>query len=228
LIIFGALKILLGFFWLSTPATQKPPAGFSSFLHPKNMKNIYIIEHLEPKLWEWCILEYEHISETVGKDNLWFTNIKDKEEAKILEKFGRVFEKSVSQLNLNGICVLDPESDKLLEPADKDNFEYFVFGGILGDYPPRKRTKDELTIHLPNCETRHIGKEQMSTDNAVFTVKQILDGKKFGELKFEDNVTIEVNEFESIDLPYRYNLVDNKLFISDKLLKRLKSGEELS
>ena len=41
---------------------------------------IYIIEHLEPKLWEWCILEYEHISQTVGKDNLWFTNIRDKEE----------------------------------------------------------------------------------------------------------------------------------------------------
>lgn len=188
---------------------------------------IYIIEHLEPKLWEWCILEYEHISETIGKDNLWFTNIKNPKEAKILEKIGKVFEKSVSELNLNKICILDPESDKLLKPKDKDKFEYVVFGGILGDYPPRKRTKQELTIKFPNCETRNIGKEQMSTDNAVFTVKQILNGKNFNQLKFEDNVRIEINEFESIDLPYRYNLVDNKLFISKKLLKQLKEGKEI-
>jgi ribosome biogenesis SPOUT family RNA methylase Rps3 len=187
----------------------------------------YIIEHLEPKLWKWCILEYEHISETVGKDNLLFTNIKDKKEAKVLQKFGTVFEKSVSELNLNGLCVLDPESDKLLEPADKNKFEYFVFGGILGDYPPKKRTKEELTAMLENCETRNIGKEQMSTDNAVFTVKQILEGKKLSELIFEDNVRIEVNEFESIDLPYRYNLVNGKLFMSKKLLKELSEGKEL-
>ena len=189
---------------------------------------IYIIEHLEPKLWEWCILEYEHISETVGKENLWFTNIKNKNDQKILVKFGKVFEKRVFELNLNEICVLDPESNKLLEPMDKNNFKYFIFGGILGDYPPRKRTKEELTIHFPICETRHIGKEQLSTDNAVFTVKQILDGKKFSELKFKDSPNIEINEFESINLPYRYNLVNGKVFMSEKLLKELKEGKELN
>ena len=135
--------------------------------------------------------------------------------------------KSVSELNLKEICILDPESDKLLETSDKDRFQYFIFGGILGDYPPRKRTKDELTDKFPVCETRNIGKEQMSTDNAVFTVKQILDGKKFSELDFKDNVRIEINEFESLDLPYRYNLVKGKLFMSKKLFKKLTAGEEL-
>lgn len=188
---------------------------------------IYIIEHLEPKLWEWCILEYEHISEIVGKENLCFTNVKNLKEANILEKFGKVFSKSVSELKLNKICILDPESDKLLESADKNKFEYFVFGGILGDYPPRKRTKDELTIRVDNCETRNIGKEQMSTDNAVFTVNQILNGKKFDELKFQDNVNVEINEFESLNLPYRYNLVNGKPFMSKKLLKKLREGKEL-
>ena len=38
---------------------------------------IYVIEHLEPKLWEWCEIEYESISKIVGKENLWFTNIKN-------------------------------------------------------------------------------------------------------------------------------------------------------
>jgi len=41
-------------------------------------KTVYIIEHLEPKLFPWCMIEYKHISKTVGKSNLWFTNIKQK------------------------------------------------------------------------------------------------------------------------------------------------------
>ena len=33
----------------------------------------FIIEHLEDEVWEWCILEYRHMSEFVGKENLIFT-----------------------------------------------------------------------------------------------------------------------------------------------------------
>jgi len=181
----------------------------------QNKKLIYIIEHLEPELFEWCLIEYEHISETVGKENLWFTNIKSSDVKKLL-KFGKVFSESVRNMDLNSACVLDPESDNTLSPTD--NFEYYIFGGILGDYPPKKRTKKELTKFIVNVQTRNIGKEQMSTDNAVFTVKQIVEkGKKFNELEFIDNASIEINEFESVDLPYRYNLVDDKPFMSLKI-----------
>src|SRR3989344_3510320 len=38
----------------------------------------YIIEHLEEKVYPWCLLEYTHISTIVGKDNLIFTNIAKK------------------------------------------------------------------------------------------------------------------------------------------------------
>ena len=178
-------------------------------------KLIYIIEHLEPELFEWCLIEYEHISETVGKDNLWFTNIEDEKAKKKLEKFGKVFSESVRDMDLKNSCVLDPESNKTLETSD--NFEYYIFGGILGDYPPKKRTKEELTKFIVNAETRNIGKEQMSTDNAVYTVKQIVSGNKFSELKFIDNASIEINEFETVDLPYRYNLVNGGPFMSKKI-----------
>lgn len=177
-------------------------------------KPIYIIEHLEPELFEWCLIEYEHISETVGRDNLWFTNIKSQDMKKLV-KLGKVFSESVRGMKLNNACVLDPEATQTLEPSD--NFDYYIFGGILGDYPPRKRTREELTKFVSNAETRNIGKEQMSTDNAVFTVKQIASGKKFSELNFTDNASIEINEFESVDLPYRYNLVDDKPFMSKKI-----------
>jgi len=188
-------------------------------------KPIYIIEHLEPKLWEWCLIEYEHISEIVGKDNLWFTNlkpVKSKKDIKKLEKLGKVFNESVAELELDGACVLDPEASETLAPEETLNFNYLIFGGILGDYPPKKRTKKELTQFIKNPVVRNIGKEQMSTDNAVFTVKQIELGKKFSELEFKDNVSIQINEFESVDLPYRYNLVNGKPFMSSKIFFYLK------
>jgi len=184
-------------------------------------KPIYIIEHLEPKLWEWCLIEYEHISEIAGKDNLWFTNIKEKDRKK-LEKFGKVFSESIKQMRLKNACVLDPEAEKTL--SSEDRFRYYIFGGILGDFPPKKRTREELTRFLES-ETRNIGKEQMSTDNAVYTVREIVNGKNFEDLKFTDNASIEINEFESVDLPYRYNDVKGKPLMSEKIKEYLRKKE---
>jgi ribosome biogenesis SPOUT family RNA methylase Rps3 len=183
-------------------------------------KPIYIIEHLEPKLWDWCFIEYENISKLVGKDNLWFTNIKNKVDSEKLKNLGRVFSQSIREIKLKGACVLDPESSELLKPDD--NFNYYVFGGILGDYPPRKRTGPELTKFLGWAETRNIGKEQMSTDNAVFTVKKITEGVNFANLKFLDKVSVKLGKFEFVDLPYRYNLVNGKPFMSKKIIDYMK------
>lgn len=185
-------------------------------------KIIYIIEHLEPELFEWCFFEYKHISKIVGKNNLWFTNIQNEKDVKKLAAFGKVLKESVQTLKLDNACVLDPEADKTLEP--NENFDYLIFGGILGDYPPKKRTNSELGKFLPNAEKRNVGKEQMSTDNAVYTAKQIAEnGKKFEELKFLDNASIEINEFESVELPYRYNLADGKPLISKEVINYLKT-----
>ena len=43
----------------------------------------FVIEHLESELYEWCLIEYEHISKIVGKDNLTFTNIKSEDKKKL-------------------------------------------------------------------------------------------------------------------------------------------------
>ena len=182
---------------------------------------IYIIEHLEPKLWKWCRIEYKHISKIVGKDNIWITKLKwgNKE----LSNYGKVIKNSISELELNNACVLDPEAEKLLAPKEAKKFDYFVFGGILGDYPPKKRTEIELSPKLlPNAERRNLGKEQMSTDNAIYVTKQIVDGTSLEKIKFQDEMEIEKEEGISIQLPYRYALVDGKPLISEELLDYLK------
>jgi len=183
---------------------------------------IYIIEHLEPKLWPWCVMEYKHISNLVGKKNLWITNINKASEVAKLSKYAKVIGLSVSSLILKDSCILDPESTRLLSPKIARKYRYFIFGGILGDYPPKKRTKKELTSKFKHTKSFNIGKEQMSTDNAVYTVKQIIRGVPLNKLKFQDQAEIKINRIESIILPYRYNLIKGKPFISPEVIHYLK------
>ena len=179
---------------------------------------VFVIEHLEPRVWKWCTIEYAHISKTVGKKSLWFTNT----NSKVLKKYGRVLKKSVSKLGLKNACVLDPEAKKVLTPKEAKKFKFFIFGGILGDYPPRKRTKKELTTRLKGAAARNIGREQFSTDNAVFVVQQIVKGRKMRDIKFVDGAEIIISKGESIQLPYKYAVVKGKPFMSKALIKFLK------
>lgn len=189
------------------------------------MKQIYIIEHLEPEVFPWCVIEYKHISQTVGKENLWFTNLKDKKGAEALEHYGKCMQESVKNIELPNACILDPAVEETLEPHENSKFNYLVFGGILGDYPPKQRTKIELTPLLPKAVVRNIGKEQMSTDNAVLVVSEIMSGLKLADLKFQDGIEVEINEVESVQLPYRYCIIKGKPFISPELVQYLKEKE---
>ena len=184
----------------------------------------YIIEHLEPKLWKWCVIEYKHISQMVGKQNLWFTNVNHlKSGGTKLQKYGKVIKNSIVQVPLSNVCVLDPDAEKILTPADAKRFDYFIFGGILGNEPPQKRTAPELTFRFKYpIETRNIGTKQMSTDNAVAVVQQIVQGKKFDQLPFQDGIEIDLKDGESIMFPYRYLLKDGKPLVSEELMEYLK------
>ena len=189
----------------------------------------FIIEHLEADLYEWCLIEYEHISRIVGKKNLIFTNINNKKDVNKLKKFGVVFGKNAAQLSLKNICVLSQYAEKTLATGDKNKFWYFVFGGILGDNPAKKRTEDiakELKKAGIDFEERNLGAVQMPTDNAVYLTKKILGGKSIHDFRYIDEVEIEINGNESVSLPFRYVIDGNKLVISEKLVGHLRKRKE--
>lgn len=191
----------------------------------------YIIEHLDPELFDWSLLEYQHISEIVGKEHLIFTNIKNSQnssERKKLQMLGTVEEKSVKELvqkfAQNKICILDPNAEKTLTTADCKHFAYLVFGGILGDWPPQKRTQKTLSEPL-HCETRNLGKEQMSTDTAVYVAKHIASGKNFSDLEFIDELVIPVEEGEEIILPFRFVVENGKPVLAKGYVEFVKKQE---
>jgi len=180
----------------------------------------FIIEHLEPELFKWCLIEYKHISKIVGNKNLIITNLQ-KKDLKKLSKFAEVHTESAQKLNLKNICILDPDAPKTLSPKDK--FDYLIFGGILGDYPPRKRTKQELTI---KGERRNLQKNQFPTDNAVCVAKMITEGNPISKIPFADNIDLKMGPNESVEFPFRYVLIKKKPLISKELVKLLKSGKQ--
>jgi len=108
-----------------------------------------------------------------------------------------------SDTNIEKVCLLDPKAEQELSPDDGDGrFEYFLFGGILGDDPPRDRTSELRVLGFP---TRHLGSVQMTTDTALGVTKIVVnDGVPLDKIPYVDFPTIRFNSKESVEMPFRY------------------------
>jgi ribosome biogenesis SPOUT family RNA methylase Rps3 len=182
----------------------------------------FVIEHLEPELSEWCIAEYSHISQLVGKGNVIFTNVQ-RSDIKKLSQHGEATSKKAAELQLEKSCILDPKAQETLSTKDAKKFDSFIFGGILGNNPAEGRTK-LLTSQLP-IPTRNLGGKQFSTDTSVYVAKKLLEGKRLEDIHFVEEVEIQVDEGESMLLPFPYVVENGKLIISDRLIQHISKGE---
>jgi ribosome biogenesis SPOUT family RNA methylase Rps3 len=72
------------------------------------------------------------------------------------------------------VCLLDPRATDVLSPADAGHFDVFLYGGILGDDPPRDRTGELRKLGFPG---RHLGPVQMTTDTAVGVTKIVVEDR---------------------------------------------------
>ncbi|CAG8469275.1 9829_t:CDS:2 [Cetraspora pellucida] len=168
----------------------------------------YVIEHMEDNLHEWCILEYCHISTFIPTSNLYFTNISKDTESTLLDikslQGANFFTNHIIDLNLkkDKICLLDPSAKDILKPEDGNYFEYFLFGGILGDDPPRDRTC-ELRKH--GFQTRSLGDLQMTTDTAINVTKRVIEDRVvIDQIPYIDFPEIKLSIKESVVMPFRY------------------------
>lgn len=99
------------------------------------------------------------------------------------------------------VLLLDPAAAQELAPADAANFDYLLFGGILGDDPPQDRTR---MLRDMGFSTRHLGSVQMTTDTAVLVAQQVLEyGIPLGDLSFVDHPEVRLRKKEYVQLPFR-------------------------
>jgi Uncharacterized conserved protein len=149
---------------------------------------VIVIEHLEPTLSPWAYLEYKHAASMVG--NLLVTNVKDKRERACLEPFARAVPESVGEIaERREILVLDPQARIPLSPEDFKQFRYVVVGGIMGDFPPKGRTRKLLTEKL-GVEARTLGTCQFSVDGAVYVAYRVAEGEPLERVKIARDLTL--------------------------------------
>lgn len=134
---------------------------------------------------------------------------------------------------LASICLLDPRAEYCLHASDtgqypapsdqtaeqsqaaKGSFQYFLYGGILGDDPPRDRTSSLRALGFPG---RHLCKVQMTTDTALGVTRRVVeDGKGMGAeettsrgqgpnglLEWVEFPELKFGRGESVSMPFRY------------------------
>ncbi|WP_297073977.1 hypothetical protein [Thermococcus sp.] len=177
-----------------------------------------VIEHLE-NISDWLWLEYKHVSEWWG-DRLIFTNVLP-EERERLAKLGSVIGESITRFpfDRSKIIVLDLQAEEELKPEDIEEDTIIVVGGILGDAIPRGRTREFITSKMEGVKVRHIGRPQFSIDGASIVAKLIADGKRLGEIDYEENPTIKLDEFSEITLHYAVPKLEGKLLLTPGLIE---------
>ncbi|WXG47696.1 MAG: SAM-dependent methyltransferase [Candidatus Atabeyarchaeum deiterrae] len=186
-----------------------------------------VIEHLEPILGKWIWLEYSHISKIAGYENLLFTNVKKANEAKKLSTIGKVSHKSIVDLKRStkgGMIILDPQSPTPLSPGDFANDTSLLVGGILGDHPPRGRTRHDLTEKLPDWLSRNLGPHQFSVDGAVFVALRVASGKPITDIPIRLGIEITISKRYANCLPFAYPAVRKKPLLTPGLKEYLRRG----
>jgi len=103
-------------------------------------KKTYIVEHLDPELEEWSALEYRSIAKESKAANADFFLTSVPKELKLPSILQGAPGLQIEHRNVEDIyahkkqriCLLDPKAAKELSPEDGENFDIFLFGGILG------------------------------------------------------------------------------------------------
>lgn len=134
---------------------------------------------MDPELESWQLLEYQTIaSECAAADSRFLLTGLPKAvpELALVEQSPQSVDDLVSSANIpkERVCLLDPRGESDLAPEDGDKFDVFVFGGILGDDPPRDRTAE---LRVKGFKGRRLGKEQLTTDTAARVTRIVVQDK---------------------------------------------------
>ncbi|GAA5895949.1 hypothetical protein JCM6882_005568 [Rhodosporidiobolus microsporus] len=188
----------------------------------------YVIEHMEEderdsSFPHWIALEYaQMIRNAQPHSTVIFSSLSPASVSSLTEQLlargappgsFRAETKSVQELMkeqnvaLEKVCLLDPRAEAEIGPKDGGEFEWFLFGGILGDDPPRDRTGILRAHGYPG---RHLGPIQMTTDTALGVTKRCVeDGLTLSSIPMINHPEIKFNDNESVTMPFIYEKLEN-------------------
>ena len=100
----------------------------------------YVVEHLDPELGPWSVLEYVTIAQESRAAGATFCLTSVPPSLAIPEELKSAGAIEIDSTDVESkfqhiqrrVCLLDPKAATELSPRDADTFDVFVFGGILG------------------------------------------------------------------------------------------------
>jgi ribosome biogenesis SPOUT family RNA methylase Rps3 len=169
----------------------------------------FVVEHLDPELGPWSALEYKTIAQESRQAHCDFILSSVPKSLSVSDEFKNIGAESRTESvedyfsdRKDRICLLDPQATQELAPSDVDTFDIFLFGGILGDDPPRDRTSE---LRKKGFAGRRLGPKQMTTDTAVRVTRiVILEQKPLDAIPYVDFPELKLGEHESTEMPFRY------------------------
>ncbi|KAI8934182.1 hypothetical protein NX059_008931 [Plenodomus lindquistii] len=186
----------------------------------------FVVEHLDPELEAWSSLEYLTIAAESHAAGAQFLLSSVPASLKLPANLQGVQGLTVETRGIEEIyadkkdkvCLLDPAASKDLSPEDGNEFDIFLFGGILGeidcercdtmiltiagDDPPRDRTSE---LRKKGYNGRRLGPVQMTTDTAVRVTRIVVqDRVPVDKIPYIDNPDLKINKNESTQMPFRY------------------------
>lgn len=172
---------------------------------PRNKGPLYVIEHMEEGLEEWCRLEYRHICKIVPTERVLFLRFPaELDVTPLTPPGGEPPRTAPERLEASGAvshmppwdraCLLDMAAEEALQPDDCKKFDALVFGGILGNITEEEDGSygsDDRTAELRKlgfAHRRHLGPMQMTTDTAVLVSHMVLEeARPLAEIPFLDS-----------------------------------------
>lgn len=174
------------------------------------MVRAIIIEHLEPHVSPWLMSEYRYVSK-LFKEVLIITNVRREDDRDMLKGLGLVLSdtavKVVRELKAGNVIVLDPQAEKELKRAELVRADAVIIGGIMGDHPPRGRTREFLTSKFREELSRNLGRKQLTIAGTAYVLWRMLRGAELRDIAIKEGLTIEVNlgrAVLTIELPYAF------------------------
>ncbi|ETN42179.1 uncharacterized protein HMPREF1541_04120 [Cyphellophora europaea CBS 101466] len=197
-----------------------------------SQKKVFVVEHLDPELGPWSGLEYKTIaqeSRAAGCDFILSSvpaSLLASDELRDVGADAKMASvEDYFAARKDRICLLDPQASQELSPADASNFDVFLFGGILGDDPPRDRTSE---LRKKGFNGRRLGPKQMTTDTAVRVTRLVvLEQQKLDDISYVDFPELKLGEHESTEMPFRY-VVDGsgKPIMPDGMIDLIKADAD--
>ncbi|OKL60287.1 hypothetical protein UA08_04312 [Talaromyces atroroseus] len=193
----------------------------------------FVVEHLDPELGPWSALEYACIARESKENGAQFLLTSVPASLQMPENLARMEELKVERRSVEEIfadrksrvCLLDPAATIELSPADRDDFDVFLFGGILGDDPPRDRTSE---LRKKGYAGRRLGPQQMTTDTAVRVTRMIAQQRiPLDKIPYLDHPELRINEHESTEMPFRYvKSSDGKPIMPEGMVELIKKDAD--